>query len=216
MLSLFIEDASGNVALYKEIPVPTTPALAATPTPTPVLPTFEMKILGDLKLDQGSKLKASTQNGESFNIIAEGLDWEYVTTVPGSCCNFLKEAGAVGVGVIATANSSLTGSGTIGTIFTAPSGGSKGSFIKSITIKAMPSTNEGVVRIFITPDRTHFFLLNEIYIPQTTQSAFEPSFKQVINLDMAIKNGYAICATTQLGQSFAVSVEAISWTYGIS
>jgi hypothetical protein len=152
---------------------------------------------------------------ETYNVIAEGLDCAYPGTIPDSCCNFLEETGAIQVGVITTANTGLTG-GTIGTVFTAPSSGTNGSFIKSITIKAMQSTNEGMVRLWVGPDDTHFNCFQEIYIPQTTQSAFEPSFKQVVNLNLSIEEGYLIGASTQLSQSFAITVEAVSWTYGIS
>ena len=219
MIRLFVVNGSGTTTLYKEIPVPTTPTLAATPTPLPMLTTFEMKLTGDLKLANGNSLAVSAQNSDSFNIIVEGLDRQYPTTdpLPSACCNYMKETEENGLGIISVANQSLNGSGTIVAIYQAlPIGDSNGSFIKSITIKALQATNEGIVRLFISPPSTNFSLMQEIYIPQTTQSGFDPSFKQVIDMNYNLKPGYIIGASTQLAQSFALTVEAVSWSYGIS
>lgn len=72
MIRLFIYDGSTNY-LYKEIPVP-----AVTKSGT--AHSFSAReIFGgnDFALESGFILKASTQVGETMNVIAEGLDWAY-------------------------------------------------------------------------------------------------------------------------------------------
>lgn len=215
MVRLFIENTQGSSKiLYKEIPVNTTPSLAATPTPAPVLPTYEIMLAGGLKLNPNFKLSASTQNAQSFNIIAEGLDWAYPAPVPTTCCNFKQETAVTGLGVISTANTNLNGSGSITSIYQATAG-TNGSLIKAITIKALQSTTEGMVRLFLSPDGITWSLMKEVYIPQSAGSSFEPTFKQVLNEDYNLKSGYFLGASTQLGQSFAITVEGTDWIYGI-
>ena len=211
MVRLFIVSGGGTTTLYKEIPIPTSPALNATPTPTPMLQTFEINLEGGLKLAAGYKLYATTQNAESFNVIAEGIDWAYPVERPTICCNFKQEIPVVGQGTVSTANTSLTGVGST-TIFSAPSPGSNGSVIKSITVKALQNTNLGMIRFFITDGITKF-LMKEINVPETVQSGFDPSFKVVLDDCFTMKAGYAILASTQIGQSFAITIEGHSWVY---
>ena len=215
MVRLYLTNATGAIGLYKEIPIPTTPVLSNTPTPAPMLQMFELCLEGELKLGFQCALSASTQNGESFNIIAEGLDWKYPASLPATCCNFKQDVANTGVGIISTANFNLDGTGTIVNIFTAVNSGN-GSVIKTITIKALQSTNEEIVRIFVGPDSTHYSLMKEIYIPVTTQSGFEPSFKVVLEEDFHIPKGFLVGASTQNAQTFAITVEGIGWSYPIS
>jgi hypothetical protein len=56
-------------------------------------------------------------------------------------------------------------------------------------------------------------LFREVYVPQTTQSGFDPSFKMVLDENLNITQGLLLGASTQLSQSFAVTVEAVSWVY---
>ena len=184
--------------------------------PMPVLPTFEMVVQGELKLLTGYKLYAATQNGQAFNIITEGLDWKYPGTLPDSCCNYKQETGQIGLATISTANTSLTPTAPT-VIYTAP-GSVNGAFIKTITIKALqPTAINGMVRLFISPDgSTDWYLFQEIMVPETNQSGFEPSWKMVVDLNMHINTGYYLAATTQLSESFAITVEAVTWTYPIS
>lgn len=214
MVRLFLANNS-VVSLYKEIMIPETPMLRNTPIPTPLLPTYEVLLEGGLCLEEGAQLLAATQNGESFNVIAEGLDWKYPDTIPSTCCNFKQITSVTGVRTVSTANSNLDGSGTITKIFEAPS--SNGATIKTITIKALQSTSDnGMIRLFISPDGATYSLLKEITIPQSTQSSFEPSFKVVLEEDLSLQQGYSLGAATQLAQSFALTVEGLSWSYPIS
>jgi hypothetical protein len=217
MVRLFI--GTGNksaMTLYKEVPIPTTPALTNTPTPLPMLKTFEIMLDGNFKLQNGYKLYASTQNAEPFNIIAEALDWTYPGDLPSTCCNFIQTAAVTGLNTADTANPNLDGSGAIVSVFTAPSlTTDKGSIVKTITIKALQSTNEGIIRLFIGPTTNAFALMKEICIPETVQSGFDPSFKVVLDENYHLAPGYILGASTQIGQSFAITVEGIKWTYPI-
>lgn len=213
MIRLFVE-GGGEKSLYKEIPVSVTPSLNATPTPTPVLPTFEVNLDGGLKLESGYVLMATTLTGQTFNIVAEGLDWVYPDPIPDTCCNFKQEEAVNGLKTISTANANLDGTGVVDTIYTAPTG-VNGARIKSVTIKALQGTNEGMVRLYVGETSGTFRLIKEIYIPQTNPGAFDPFFKQVVELDFNLKATYLLGASTQNAESFALTVESVQWTYPI-
>lgn len=213
MVRLFVQ-GSGETSLYKEIPVTVTPALNATPTPAPILPMFEVDLDGGLKLESGYLLLATTLTGQTFNIVAEGLDWVYPATLPDTCCNFKQEEALNGIKTISTANTNLDGSG-VTTIYTAPPAPSNGVCIKSVTIKALQGTNEGMVRLYVGATTGTYRLIKEIYIPQTNPGAFDPFFKQVVDIDFNLQAGYVLGATTQLSEGFALTVEAVEWSYPI-
>jgi hypothetical protein len=217
MVRLFIQKPTLETALYKEVQIPITPELANTPTPTPVLPMFETVLMGDLELQNGFKIMATTQTGNLFAIIVEALDWEYPATLPDTCCNFKQVTALTGVGVVDTANTLRTGGGNIVEIIkAAPPASSNGTLVKNVTIKALGSTSiNGMIRLFISPDGTTYTLLREIPIPQTTQSAYEPSYKQVIEMDFNLEPDYVIGAATQNGESFGITIEGEEWSYPI-
>lgn len=215
MIRLFIGDGV-TYSLYKEVSVPVAPALSNTPTPTPVLQTFEIKLDGGLKLQPGMRLYAATQTANTFNVVAEGLDWSFPDPLPeGTCCNYYQENAATGIVTVSAANPNLDGTGTIGNLFQAPAAPMRGAKIKSITIKALQSTNEGMIRIFVGDAPANYRLLKEIYIPATTQSGFEPSYKQVVEMDYALEGTHHIGVSTQNAEAFAVTAEAVNWYYGI-
>lgn len=220
MVRLFIRNAGATeTTLYREIPFATNPALAATPTPTPILPMIEVDLREGLKLEAGAKLLASTQNAENINVFAEGLEWAYPEELPPACCNYKQTKAVLGNDTISTANVNLDGSGSITEIFTAlpPASGSNGTTIKSITIAALQNTHEGMVRLYLSPSGTpDYSLWMEINVPETTQSGYQPSYKQVIKEDFNLQAEFVIGASTQLGESFAITIEGASWSYPIS
>jgi hypothetical protein len=75
-----------------------------------------------------------------------------------------------------------------------------------------------MLRLFISDGVTgdNYYLYKEIMVEETIQSAFEPSLKIVLDENMNLKTGYSIYASTQIGQSFAFTVEGWDWTYPIS
>ncbi len=215
MVRLFVGPDVSHAILYKEIPIPNTPELVQTPTPAPILQTFEINLAGGLKLAPSTNLYASTQNGESFNVIAEGLNWTYPATLPDSCCNYKQEIAISGHGTVSVANTNTNGSGAIVNIFTATAS-TNGAKITAITIKALQSTNLGMIRFYVSPDGSTWSLLREVLVPQTEQSGFQPSFKVVLDECYNLEQGFSIGASTHIGQSFGISVEGASWTYPIS
>lgn len=219
MVRLFIQKQNPTTTvLFKEVPVQVTPVLLSTPTPNPVLPMFEITLLGSIEIQTGYSLVATTQIDNSFVIIVEGLNWEYPVQLPADCCNFKQVSAVTGVGVVSTANPNLDGSGSIVPIFAASSvGNSKGTLIKNITIKALQSTSiNGMIRVFLSADGgATFSLMREVPVPQTTQSGFDPSFKQVIEMNFNLQAGHIIGVSTQNSESFGVTVEAESWSYPI-
>jgi len=118
-----------------------------------------------------------------------------------------------GVGTVSVANPNLDGSGTIVTVFTASGGSSKASVINAVTIKAMQNTHEGIIRLFISPDGSTWSLMQEVLIPETTPSAYTPSYKQVMNMDFYLAGGFTIGAATQNAESFAITVEGQALVY---
>lgn len=211
MIRLFIGNEAGtNVTLFKEVPIQTTPLLESTPTPAPILPTYEIKLEGGFKLNPAFHLYATTQNAEAFNIIAEGVEWSYSSYYATICCNLRQDYANTGLGTVSTANTNLNGSGTIVSLYSA---GGSGSLIKAITLKALQSTNQGMVRLFISPNGSTWSLMKEIVIPQTNQSGFNPSFKCVLEEDFYLQSGCYIGASTQITQSFAITVEGTDFNY---
>lgn len=210
MVRLFIgkDNPASTIMLYAEVPIPTYPALATTPTPTPVMSKFEATISVDWYLPNGYRLLASTQNSNSFNIIAEGLDWDYPDPIPDTCCNFVQQESVSGLGMISLAN-------TIVEIFRAPVA-SNGATIESIAVKALQSTNEGMVKLYLSEDGVTYKLFQEVWIPPTIQSGLTPSFQIAFDTLLSyLKAGYFIGASTLLNESFAITVTGKSWTYPI-
>lgn len=205
IIRLFVYDGV-TTRLIREVDVP-----AVTKSSTD--PAFEITIPMDLHLEASGILKASTQKGETFNVIAEGLEWSYYTSSvrPESTKYTADQSGMV---TISTANAGLDGSGTLGTVFTA-STGNKGALISSVTVKAQVSTTPGMVRLFIY-DGTNTRLLTEVQVPAVTKSATAHSFSARIDFEgrgFSLQKGYALKAATEIGESFNVHAEVLEWTY---
>lgn len=208
MVRLFIYDGT-NTRLLAEVEIPAVTKAAYENS-------FETTLNLDLELKATYILKASTQNAETFNVIAEGMDWAYyASSVRPESTNYTANTG---IGVISTANSNLDGTGTIGTILTAGASGSgwKGCKIDSITIKALVSTTYGMVRLFVQDSgATSTKLLTEVQVPAVTKSGTVRSFINQINFPQGfmIQAGYKIMASTENAESFSISIDAADWKY---
>lgn len=110
---------------------------------------------------------------------------------------------------ISTANSNLDGTGTLGTVLTAAV---NGTFIKTVTIKAQTNTTQGMVRLFIY-DGTNTKLISEIEIPAVTKSTTVPSFEKQITVNITLKSGYILKASTEKPETFIVIAEGQDWVY---
>ncbi len=205
MLRLFIYDGT-NTRLIEEFEVPAV-------TKSGQDHSYEMTVPCNFRLKSGYVLKASTQNAETFNVIAQGADWAYyATTVRPESTNYTANTGMV---LISTANTALDGTGTLGTVLTAgvSASGWKGCQVESVTIKSIQNTTYGMVRLFIY-DGTNTKLLTEVEVPAITKSGVAQSFSRTVMLDtFELQPGYVLKASTQNAESFTVIAEGLDWKY---
>lgn len=107
------------------------------------------------------------------------------------------------LGQVSTANTNRDGTGTIATIFTA---GSNGSRVDDIKIQATATTTAGVVRLFLH-DGTNARLLQEILVtaatPSTTVEAWSST---LLNQAIVLPNGWSLRASTNNAETFNVLV----------
>ena len=105
---------------------------------------------------------------------------------------------------ISTANTNRNGTGTIGTVFT---GGTSGSRIDDISIVATGTTTAGVVRLFIN-DGTTSYLWQEILVtaitPSTTQQVF--SFTLLNQALILASSSWSLRASTNNAETFNILV----------
>lgn len=203
MIRLFVCSIDPEiVTLYKEVPIPAI-------TVTSVEPSFEIHFDEYFKLNPGFTIKASTQKSESFNIIAEGLDWAYPDILPPSCNDFIQETANTGNNKIDTANSNRDGTGAIVDVFTAASNGST---LKTIIIKATENTNQGMIRLYIKVSDV-YYLFKEIKVESSIQTGIVPSFEYSLFTNYAVESTLTISASTEVENDFNIVVEALSWEY---
>lgn len=107
---------------------------------------------------------------------------------------------------ITTANTNRDGTGSIGTVFTA---GTSGSRIDKIIICAKSTTTAGNIRFFIH-DGTNYFLFKEMPVISITPAATVPSFSAVISeeidavLPLILPTGYSLRASTEKAEPFNI------------
>lgn len=199
MVRLFIYDTSVS-KLIAEIEIP-----AVTKSATD--PAFEISIPLYFSLKPGWSLKASTEKGETFNVIAEAQDWAYYTTSVRS--ETTKYSAYNGATTISTANSALDGTGTLGTALA-----SSGCNLQAVTIKAKQSTTAGMVRLFFyNGSITRLFM--EIPVPAVTRSAIAQTFyhKVVFENGFVLKSGWQLRASTEKAEAFNIVPESLDWSY---
>ena len=107
------------------------------------------------------------------------------------------------LGQVSTANTARDGTGTLATIFTA---GSSGSRIDDIKIQATGTTTAGVVRLFLH-DGTNARLFAEILVsavtPSTTVEAWSAT---LLNQAIVIPSGWSLRASTNNAETFNLIV----------
>lgn len=203
MVRIFVYNGA-NSRLLMEVHIPANDATATNPA-------FSYTWKCDFKLEAGFELRASTQTGDDFNVIAEGLDWEYFTTeVRPESTQYSANTGSV---LIDTANPNRDGTGTVVTVLTAGTAPMRGCRIDSVTIQALETVTEGTVRLFLYDGSSATRLLKEIFIPETVQSGTQPAFKITVNLDFNMEAGWSLKASTENSEDFAVIAEGNDWTY---
>ncbi|MBN9483108.1 MAG: hypothetical protein BGO70_01195 [Bacteroidetes bacterium 43-93] len=205
MVRLFIYDGV-NTNLYQEIPVPASARIAETTA-------FEYTLNQNLFLDSGYELRASTQNSESFNVLAVGANW-INCNCDGNCCT-TNAYGTANTGMvnISTANSNLDGTGSLGTAITAPNPTNADcTQITTVTIKATQSTSQGMVRLFIDTQTSGVFLFREIPIPAVVQNATNPAYATTVLLNLNLQPTYKLRASTENAESFNVIANSVDYT----
>lgn len=202
MVRLFVYDGV-QTKIISEINIPRV-------TKSSRYPTFETTIDLDFILEASSILKATTQNAESFNIIAEGLDFAYYGSVRPESTKYTANTGMV---TVSTANTNLDGTGALGTVLTAAS---SGTIIQSIVIKAQVNTTPGMIRLFLYDGSTYTKLFKEILVPYVTKSGTAHSFSHRIDFDgkdFALKSGWILKASTENAEAFNIIAEGLDWSY---
>jgi hypothetical protein len=206
MIRFFIYNGTTSF-LISEIEVPPV-------TQAPVDRSFECRMEINFALAAGWVLKVSTQNAEAFNIIAECTDWTYYTSAVREASTRYSPSSTI-YGVVSTANSNLDGTGTLVDIYTAGAVLGGAGLIRSILVKGQGNTTDGMIRLFLFNGTTSF-LLTEIPVVATTQSASVKSFSSVIDFNgkgLALASGIHLKASTQNAETFNVIVEGLDWMY---
>jgi hypothetical protein len=209
MVRLFIYDGVSTTRLLAEVEIPIVTQSTSDEC-------FEKYLELDLDLLSGYQIRATTQIGDTFNIIAEGLDWAYYTNaVRPDSTNYTANTA---VGIVSTANSNLDGTtGSNVTILTAGAAVTyKGCMIKSIVIKGTGSTTaDGMVRLYVQDTGSTTKLLTEVPVPVITQSGTARSFFHQIDFPggFNLQAGYKIIASTEKGNTFVILIEADDWKY---
>jgi hypothetical protein len=113
--------------------------------------------------------------------------------------------GALATARISTANTNRDGTGTLGTVLT---GGTNGSRVDRIVITATATTTAGMVRLFIS-DGTNIRLWKEIAVSAITPSGTVAAFTSTIsspdsNPLLVLPVNYVLKAGTNNAESFDV------------
>lgn len=113
---------------------------------------------------------------------------------------------------ISTANTNLDGTGTLGTVVTA---GSSGTRVDGVIVKATETTTGGMVRIFHN-DGSNTRLIHEIPVAATTASGTVAAFQAVVRgtglgtdvFPFYLESGHSLSASTHNAEEFTVAAIA--------
>ena len=108
----------------------------------------------------------------------------------------------IGMAQISTANTNRDGTGTLGTVV---SGGSNGTRIDRVTVAATVTTTAGMVRLFLY-DGTNTRLLAELPVTAITVAASVAGFTQTLAFanGLVLPSGWALKASTHNAETFNV------------
>lgn len=108
------------------------------------------------------------------------------------------------LGQVSTANTNRDGTGTLATIFTA---GSTGSRVDDIVIVATGTTTAGMVRLFLH-DGTNARLWQEVSVSAVTPSGTVPAWTAaLLNQALVLPSGWSLRASTHNAETFNVCVD---------
>ena len=109
---------------------------------------------------------------------------------------------------VTAANTSRDGTGTLATVYTAPSDNA-GARIDRLSIHATGTTTAGTIRLFIeNSGGTATRLIKEIYVSPNTPSSTVPAWSATVDFDggLSVENGAKLKASTNNAETFIVSV----------
>lgn len=200
MIRLFINNGTFT-SLIDEIPVP-----ACTISAT--VNAFQYAYNKEINLKNGYRLMVSTEKAENFNVLANGRDWENCecSSTPDCASTTLYQA-VTGLGRVQTANSNLNGTGILATVITSPSGADGGTEVGNVLVKAIQSTTEGMIRLFINDGSgSTNYLIYEMPIRAVTQTAYENASRDAVHLGIYLKSRWLIKASTERSEAFTLII----------
>lgn len=104
---------------------------------------------------------------------------------------------------ISTANPNRDGTGTVGTLYTAPTNGAR---IDEINVKATVTTTAGIVRFWLH-DGTNYYFWKEMTVPAVVPSATVASFEATLGgLGLILQSGWSIRCATEKAERFDVTL----------
>ncbi len=90
----------------------------------------------------------------------------------------------MGINTVSTANPNLDGTGTISTLLTGSTNGTK---VKTVIIKSQTDTTQGMIRFFVKRSGGNYMLINEVYVPPVIKSSRDVSFYRIISLNYTLE-----------------------------
>lgn len=114
-----------------------------------------------------------------------------------------------GTARVTQANGELDGSGTLNLLLTA---GANGTVVKTITIKAFASNEQGMVRFFIRPKGSgEAILWKEVPVPANTQSPTVPAYQTTVRASFMLEPDASLMVTTQNAEKWMFIAEGVNW-----
>lgn len=108
----------------------------------------------------------------------------------------------IGVGSLSVANTALDGTGTVATVFTA---GTSGSRIDEVIIQAAGTTTTGMVRLFLY-DGSNYSLFDEQTIAAVTPSSTVAAARyRKTYANLVLPTGWSLRAATAKAETFKVT-----------
>lgn len=112
----------------------------------------------------------------------------------------------VAVATISAANTNRDGTGTIVAVVT---GGTNGTRIESITIKATVTTSAGAISLYIDPNTGTFHLWTEVLVSAVTASPTVAAFQtELVRTDglpvITLPANYRLGASTEIANNFRI------------
>jgi len=117
-----------------------------------------------------------------------------------------------GAVTISTANTNRDGTGTIGLLLTAAD---SGVLVNTITVKAVNSVDNGMVRLFLY-NGSNYFLLTEFIVKATDPSCGTRTFETTLNLPSGfyVAPSNSLYVSTERADTFNVILDGTTWAYG--